>query len=140
MACCITQTFHYCDKIPKCLIELKEGNYLFWLIVSEISVHSPWLFWFWVDSESQYHDRRSIWQMLLTSIRQEVGEGEGLERGKYKLQRHTLNWPTPPTRPYLLTFPPPPKIVPPGGVKAFNTWASWGNTSYPYHNRWFHWK
>jgi hypothetical protein len=45
---------------------------------------------------------------------------KGLETS-YNLQRHTHSDLLPPTRPSLLRFPEPHKIVPPAGDQVFNT-------------------
>jgi hypothetical protein len=42
-------------------------------------------------------------------------------RTRYNLQRQSPSDLPPPTRPYLLKFPEPPKIVSPAGDKSFNT-------------------
>jgi hypothetical protein len=55
-------TFCHCDKTSE-LNKVREKN-VFWLTVSEVSVHG----WLWAQAKAEYHGVRSMWRKrLLTS-------------------------------------------------------------------------
>jgi hypothetical protein len=80
---------------------------LFWLTVSESSVHgclAPCI-------RAEHHGGRSVWwSCFLWQTGSRKWQEEA--RIRYAFQRHMPSYLLSPTRPYLLEFPEPPKIVP----------------------------
>jgi hypothetical protein len=63
-------------RIPES--SLREERFKYWLIVSEISVHSPWFHWFWAcDKNVENLGSRNRLQRLLISWQTRSGESNG---------------------------------------------------------------
>jgi hypothetical protein len=91
---------------------------------------------FFRESSVQFYmpwwSSKSMGQRLPTSWQTRSREWQGPET-MYNLQRHAHSNPLPPSKPYLLKSPQPPKTVPQTGTKC-STHESVGDISYSYQN------